>query len=212
MASMTLKDIPEDLHAQLKQVASANFRSVDQEALARLQRSFDLEAAQNTERDQRWVDEALASGPETPLTRAEMDAVRETATHGELKHPTYGKRRSDFPERLFRRGSDSKLIEQVPYSSIQLQNRRAMPSTTSACRAFGTLKLTDNCFGLRADWDTCTLFFASVRTLATPRICRQCFLSAGTVRAIVTNTFILKGAKARRSRPTDSAPLTTGME
>ena len=77
IASMTLKDIPEDLHAQLKQVASANFRSVDQEALARLQRSFDLEAAQNTERDQRWVDEALASGPETPLTRAEMDAVRD---------------------------------------------------------------------------------------------------------------------------------------
>jgi plasmid stability protein len=77
MASMTLKDIPEDLHAQLKQVASANFRSVDQEALARLQRSFDSEAALNTERDQRWVDEALASGPETPLTRTEMDAVRD---------------------------------------------------------------------------------------------------------------------------------------
>jgi plasmid stability protein len=77
MASITLKDIPEDLHAQLKQVASANFRSLDQEALARLQQSFDLEAAMNTDRDQRWVDEALASGPETPLTRAEMDAVRD---------------------------------------------------------------------------------------------------------------------------------------
>ena len=77
MASITLKDIPEDLHAQLKQVASANFRSVDQEALARLQRSFDLEVALDTERDQRWVDEALASGPETPLTREEMDVVRD---------------------------------------------------------------------------------------------------------------------------------------
>ncbi len=77
MASMTLKGIPADLHAQLKQVASANFRTVDQEALARLQQSFDLEVALNAERDQRWVDEALASGPETPLTRAEMDAVRD---------------------------------------------------------------------------------------------------------------------------------------
>ncbi len=77
MASITLKDIPEDLHAQLKQEASANFRRIDQEALARLQRSFDIEAALNTERDQRWVNEALASGPETPLTRAEMDAVRD---------------------------------------------------------------------------------------------------------------------------------------
>ncbi len=77
MASITLKDIPDDLHAQLKQEASANFRSVDKEALARLQQSFDIEAALNTERDQRWVDEALASGPESPLTRAEMDAVRD---------------------------------------------------------------------------------------------------------------------------------------
>lgn len=77
MASITLKGIPDDLHAQLKQEASANFRRVDQEALARLQQSFEIEAALNTERDQRWVDEALASGSETPLTRAEMDAVRD---------------------------------------------------------------------------------------------------------------------------------------
>jgi hypothetical protein len=30
----------------------------------------------NTKRDQRWIDEAMASGPETPLTRKEMDAIR----------------------------------------------------------------------------------------------------------------------------------------
>ena len=77
MASITLKDIPDDLHAQLELEASANFRAIDQEALARLQASFEIEAALNTERDQCWVDEALASGPETPLTRAEMDAIRD---------------------------------------------------------------------------------------------------------------------------------------
>ncbi len=77
MASITLKDIPEDLHAQLKREASANFRSLNQESLARLQRSFEIEAALNARRDQRWIDEALASGPETPLTAREMDKVRD---------------------------------------------------------------------------------------------------------------------------------------
>ncbi len=70
-----LKDISDDLRAQLEQEAAANFRTLDQEALARLQRSFDLDL--NTSRDQQWIDEALASGPATPLTQAEMDQVRD---------------------------------------------------------------------------------------------------------------------------------------
>jgi len=73
--SIVLKDIPDDLRAQLEQEASANFRTPDQEALARLQRSFELEM--NTARDQQWIDEALASGPATPLTQSEMDEVRD---------------------------------------------------------------------------------------------------------------------------------------
>ena len=73
--SIVLKDVPDDLRAQLEQEAAANFRSLDQEALARLQRSFEIEM--NTARDQQWIDEALASGPATPLTRAEMDEVRD---------------------------------------------------------------------------------------------------------------------------------------
>ncbi len=77
MASITLKDIPEDLRAQLENEAAANFRSVTQEALARLERTFEIDAALNTKRDQRWVDEALASGPESPLTEKEMDAIRD---------------------------------------------------------------------------------------------------------------------------------------
>ena len=77
MASITLKDIPADLRAQLENEAAANFRSVTQEALARLERTFEMDAALNTKRDQRWVDEAFASGPESPLTENEMDAIRD---------------------------------------------------------------------------------------------------------------------------------------
>jgi plasmid stability protein len=77
MASITLKDIPKELHAQLKNEAAANFRSLTQEAVSRLERTSQFDAALTTKRDQRWVDEAVASGPETPLTRREMDAIRE---------------------------------------------------------------------------------------------------------------------------------------
>jgi hypothetical protein len=76
MASITLKDIPVELHAQLKHEAAANFRSLTQEAMSRLERTFQIDAALTTKRDQKWLDEAVASGPEAPLTRKEMDAIR----------------------------------------------------------------------------------------------------------------------------------------
>jgi len=77
MASITLKDLPADLHGQLRLEAEANFRSLAQEAVARLQRSFEIEAALKTRHDQRLIDEAVASGPEEPLTRAKMDKIRD---------------------------------------------------------------------------------------------------------------------------------------
>lgn len=77
MASITIKDIPEDLRGQLRKEAEANFRSLNQEVLARLERTLEIDAALNTKRDQRWIDEALASGPASPLTRKEMDAIRD---------------------------------------------------------------------------------------------------------------------------------------
>ena len=70
-----LKDIPEEMHAPLKQEAEANFRSLTQEALARIELSFRLEEASNTKRDERWIQEALESGPEQPLSRAKFDAA-----------------------------------------------------------------------------------------------------------------------------------------
>jgi hypothetical protein len=77
MASITLKDLPADLHGQIKLEAEANYRSLAQEAVARLQRSFEIDAALKTRSDQRLMDEAIASGPEEPLSRAKMDKIRD---------------------------------------------------------------------------------------------------------------------------------------
>lgn len=79
MPSIILKHLPADLHGQLKLEAEANFRSLAQEAVARLQRSFEIDAALKTRSGQRLIDEALASGPEEPLTRAKMDRIRDRA-------------------------------------------------------------------------------------------------------------------------------------
>jgi hypothetical protein len=76
MASITIKSIPEDLHGQLKREAQANFRSLNQEVLARVERTFEIDAALNTKRDQKWIEEAIASGPATPLTESELNAIR----------------------------------------------------------------------------------------------------------------------------------------
>jgi hypothetical protein len=73
MPSITLKDIPTDLHGILKHEAEANFRSLSQEVLARLQRSLDFDSV--SQRDQKWIDEALASGPEEPFSKAKFDAA-----------------------------------------------------------------------------------------------------------------------------------------
>jgi hypothetical protein len=79
MPSITLKDIPADLHAQLKMEADANFRSLNQEAMARIQRSFDLDERFTTAAVNRLIDEAVASGPEKPLTRKAFDTAWRSA-------------------------------------------------------------------------------------------------------------------------------------
>lgn len=79
MASVTLKDMPEDLHAQLKREAAANFRSLSQEAMARIQRSFDVEERMSASTVDHLIQEAFDSGPEETLTRAKFDAARRKA-------------------------------------------------------------------------------------------------------------------------------------
>jgi len=39
-----------------------------------------------TKRDQKWIDEAIASGPETPLTKKEMDAIRDRVLRDKSEH------------------------------------------------------------------------------------------------------------------------------
>jgi hypothetical protein len=79
MSDILLKDIPDDLRAQLEQEASANFRTLDQEALARIEMSFQFQEAFSTKRVQGWIDEAQASGPASPLTREEFAAAYQRA-------------------------------------------------------------------------------------------------------------------------------------
>lgn len=52
------------------------------EAMSRIDRTFQIDAALHTKRDQRWIDVAIASGPETPLTRRQMEAIRDRVLRG----------------------------------------------------------------------------------------------------------------------------------
>lgn len=79
MKTITLTDIPDDLHAQLEQQAGASFRSVTQEVMARLQRSFDLEDRFSTDQVNRLIQQAVESGPEKPLTPDALESARASA-------------------------------------------------------------------------------------------------------------------------------------
>jgi hypothetical protein len=79
MANITLKGVPEDLRAQLEREAAANFRSLAQEAVARIQRSFDLDDRLSAPVVDRLIQEALDSGPEEALTREKFDEARRKA-------------------------------------------------------------------------------------------------------------------------------------
>ena len=46
-------------------------------ATRRPERTFQIDAPLTTKRDRVWIDEAIASGPETPLTKKEMQAIRD---------------------------------------------------------------------------------------------------------------------------------------
>jgi hypothetical protein len=77
MPDYTLKNIPADLYHRLAAAAAEDFRSVNQEILSRLSRSFDAQDAKMAALHGRWVHEALASGEAVPLTPRELDAAFE---------------------------------------------------------------------------------------------------------------------------------------
>jgi hypothetical protein len=75
VADYTLKNIPADLYHRLQSAAEEEFRSINQEILSRLRRSFDAQDAKATALHARWVHEALASGEATVLKPDEIDAA-----------------------------------------------------------------------------------------------------------------------------------------
>lgn len=82
MATITLKDIPDDLHAQLKAEAEANLRSLNQEAIIRIQRSFDVADQFSTTAVNALIDEAIASGPEQEFT---LEQIRQRFEETRIK-------------------------------------------------------------------------------------------------------------------------------
>jgi plasmid stability protein len=72
MARLTIENVPENLRARLEKEASANLRTIEEEALAWLEWTLGQDALFSTARDQRWIDEALASGPAKPFDRGEF--------------------------------------------------------------------------------------------------------------------------------------------
>jgi hypothetical protein len=75
MVDYTLKNVPEPLRSKLESEAQRSFRSVDQEILFRLQRSFDSDDAKMSAIHAKWIYEALKSGEPGPLTDSELDAA-----------------------------------------------------------------------------------------------------------------------------------------
>jgi hypothetical protein len=54
-----VKGAPQELRKRLETSAERNYRSVDQETLARLEFSFDVEDALASKIHQKWIDEAM---------------------------------------------------------------------------------------------------------------------------------------------------------
>lgn len=61
MSLIQVKGAPDALRERLQASAEKNHRSLNQEALERLERSFEIEDAMVSARDQKWIDEAMAS-------------------------------------------------------------------------------------------------------------------------------------------------------
>lgn len=75
MAEYTLKNIPPEIYRRTQAAAEKNFRSLNQEIIFRLSRSFDAEEARVSALHAKWILEALESGPAKPLKNADMDSA-----------------------------------------------------------------------------------------------------------------------------------------
>lgn len=75
MAEYTLKNIPEEIYHRAQSAAENSLRSLNQEIIFRLRKSFDMEDARTSALHAKWVMEALASGPAKTFNPADMDAA-----------------------------------------------------------------------------------------------------------------------------------------
>ena len=75
MAEYTLKNIPEEIYHRAQSAAENSLRSLNQEIIFRLRKSFDAEDARTSALHAKWVMEALASGATKPLKMADLDAA-----------------------------------------------------------------------------------------------------------------------------------------
>jgi hypothetical protein len=75
MAEYTLKNIPPEIYQRVQAAAEGNFRSLNQEIISRLSRSFDAEEARVSALHAKWVLEALESGSARPLKTGDLDSA-----------------------------------------------------------------------------------------------------------------------------------------
>jgi hypothetical protein len=78
---LQVKGIPKELKARLTASAGRNFRSINQEAMARIEMSFDLEDALVSKTQQKWIDEALAG----EFRPGSLDRLRDLAAKARAK-------------------------------------------------------------------------------------------------------------------------------
>ncbi len=72
--TIQVKNASKELKSRLRRSAERNFRSLNQEALARLEFSFEIEEALLSKVHQWWIDEALA-GTFTPGSIARLKQI-----------------------------------------------------------------------------------------------------------------------------------------
>ena len=76
--------------AQLKSEGEANFRSMAQEVMARIERTFALDDQMTTEAVNKLIDESISSGPEEKFSLEKFDAAIASARS---QHAAKGKAR-----------------------------------------------------------------------------------------------------------------------
>ena len=80
-ADLQVKGIPKELKARLAASAERHFRSINQEAMARIEMSFDIEDALVSKTQQTWIDEALAG----KFRPGSLDRLRDLAAKAKAK-------------------------------------------------------------------------------------------------------------------------------